>query len=91
MSVTTTKTTCPVQKTDLAPLPADTGDEQLIAARRAAVDLIRQAEDLEAEARDVRRRARARLKNYERLLAEYQGQLSVLDEEGVLDARSDLR
>jgi hypothetical protein len=73
------------------PLPAGAGDEKLIAARRAAVDLIRQAEDLEAEARDVRRRARARLKHYERLLAEYQGQMSVLDEEGVLDARPDLR
>lgn len=69
---------------DPPPLPAGAGDERLIAARRAAVDLIREAEDLEAEARDVRRRARARLKNYERLLAEYQGQMSVLDEEGVL-------
>lgn len=76
-----------MQESDvLSPLPVNAGDERLIAARRAAVDLIRQAESLEVEARDVRRRARARLKHYERLLAEYQGQLSVLDEEGVFDA-----
>lgn len=74
-----------------APLPIGKSDPRLLEARRAAVDLIRQAEELEAEAREVRRRARSRLKHYERLLAEYQGQLSVLDEEGVLDARPDLR
>lgn len=72
------------ESASVPPLPAGEVEQRLIAARTAAVDLLRKAEDLEAEVRDTRRRARSRLRHYEALLSEYQGQMSVLDEEGVL-------
>lgn len=61
----------------------DPAYERLVQARTSAVDALMQAEDLEMQLRTARRVARSRTKHYERLLAEYHGQLSVLDEEGV--------
>ena len=73
----------PLPKTDPQNVSAETM-QRLAFARGSAVDLLRKAEELEAQARDTRRRARSRLKHYENLLAEFQGQMSVFDEEGVL-------
>lgn len=64
---------------DLTPLPKD-ADQVLREARSAAVDLLVEVDDMEAELRDLRRRARARLKHYERLVQEHLGQLSLLEE-----------
>lgn len=45
-----------------------------------AVNMLIEAEEVEADARQARRRARARLKHYENLLDEYNGQLTLIEE-----------
>lgn len=63
---------------DVAPLPdALEARNELHSARSRAVDALLEAEDLEAQARRARRQATARLKHYERLLQEHQGQLKL--------------
>ena len=52
-------------------------EEDLQAARRAAVDAALRADELEAEARKARRIATARMKHYEDLLLVAQGQLTL--------------
>ena len=47
---------------------------ELTEARTAAVDAAMEADDLEAQARQARRRASARMKHYEDLLLIAQGQ-----------------
>lgn len=51
--------------------------EELLAARRAAVDAALRADELEAQARKARRVATARMKHYEDLLLIAQGQMTL--------------
>lgn len=68
---------------NVAPIPPTVqGDalQQLKATRSEAVDALVRADELEMDARAARRLARARLRNYERLLEEFAGQLRLIED-----------
>lgn len=68
---------------DIEPIPEGSRLEtELKEARARAVDAVLEAERLEQEARQARRKATARLRAYDNLLLEHNGQLTLFEERG---------
>lgn len=63
---------------ELSPAPKG-ADEEVLEARRKAVDALLFAEESEQAAHRARRIARSKQKHYERLVQENMGQLSILE------------
>jgi hypothetical protein len=74
--MTTTRTTRTTMS-DLPPPYPPNANEALKQARTAAVDALLVAEELESTARLARRRAASRLKHYEDMVLEHNGQLTL--------------
>lgn len=63
---------------DISPLPAQVGEdvlEQLRDARTEATQALLKAESAERKARDLRKAASWKIRQYERMVAEYNGQM----------------